>query len=153
MARAAMTASRTATPEEQPAPGELYARIVVSVPVDQWFHYRVPAPLRGTLRRGDRVRVRFHGRSVVGTVLQLDATAEVPEVLEIQERLGDEHHIAPDILGLCTWVAEHSGASLGETLDATLLGGFGLILAGVVLVNLADRRSKTITAAATTPAD
>ena len=45
-----------------------------------------------------------------------------------------------------------STLSLGETLDATLLGGFGLILAGVVLVNLADRRAKAL-AAATTPAD
>jgi drug/metabolite transporter (DMT)-like permease len=45
-----------------------------------------------------------------------------------------------------------STLSLGETLDATLLGGFGLILAGVVLVNLADRRAK-LEATATTPAD
>ena len=45
-----------------------------------------------------------------------------------------------------------STLSLGETLDATLLGGFGLILAGVVLVNLADRRARAL-AAATTPAD
>jgi len=45
-----------------------------------------------------------------------------------------------------------STLSLGERLDATLLGGFGLILAGVVLVNLADRRGKALVAA-TTPAD
>jgi len=32
-----------------------------------------------------------------------------------------------------------AGLTLGETPDATLLGGFGLILGGVVLVNLADR--------------
>jgi drug/metabolite transporter (DMT)-like permease len=43
--------------------------------------------------------------------------------------------------------------SLGEVPDLTLLGGFGLILAGVVLVNLADRRAKSTVAAATTPAD
>jgi drug/metabolite transporter (DMT)-like permease len=35
-----------------------------------------------------------------------------------------------------------STIALGEVLDATLIGGFGLILAGVVLVNLADRRAR-----------
>ncbi|MGH6929355.1 MAG: hypothetical protein ACREEV_13640 [Dongiaceae bacterium] len=34
-----------------------------------------------------------------------------------------------------------SALSLGEIPDLTLLGGFGLILGGVVLVNLADWRA------------
>jgi primosomal protein N' (replication factor Y) len=69
---------------------------------------------------GVRVRVFFGRRRLVATVVRLDATCEVDEVLEILEVLDEECRTPPELLELCRWVADRCGASWGETLDAAL---------------------------------
>ncbi|MBM4013882.1 MAG: primosomal protein N' [Planctomycetes bacterium] len=101
-------------------PAERFARVAVALPVDRALHYRIPPALAADVRVGARVRVRVAGRQVGGTVIAIDAVAEVARVLDLEAVLPADARVEPELIGLCRWVADRYGASLGETLESAL---------------------------------
>src|SRR5438105_7043682 len=91
----------------------LYAGVVFDRPLEQVFTYRVPAPLRGAIRPGQRLRVPLGrgNRPAVGYCVRLDgalpdgvARARLKDVLEV---LDDPPLIDPAMLELTRWMAAY----------------------------------------------
>lgn len=100
-----------------------YALIAVGRPVRGEFTYAVPAPLRGTLEPGLRVRVPFGRASALGFYLA-PADAPPPEVAKklrpIDAVLDATPALTADVVELVRFAAAHYRYPLGEALRAAL---------------------------------
>ncbi len=102
--------------------------LVVTVPVEGRFHYRVPEHLAGHLRLGHRVLVPFAGRRVTGFVARTDVAPPEnldPAKLKTVEALLDPEPLVPeDLLELVRFAADYYLAPAGEVLKVALPPGF-----------------------------
>lgn len=94
------------------------ARVAVDVPLphlDRPFDYAIPEALRGSVRPGVRVRVRFAGRRRDGFVLDTAGEAEPGVKLAPLERVvSDEVVLTPEIAGLVRAVADHYAGTFAD---------------------------------------
>ena len=86
------------------------------------YTYAVPEHLRGVVQAGTRVAVPFAGRRVVGVVVAVHDTSDVPpKRLKPVARLLDEEPVVDSVLlDLAAWIAERYACSWGEALAAIL---------------------------------
>lgn len=87
----------------------MYAQVIVDVPtyhVDRPFDYRVPAKFASIIEPGMRVHVPFGRRSVLGFVVGLSSTTEVPQnkLKSITALLDLEPVITSELLALAKWL-------------------------------------------------
>lgn len=105
-----------------------YAEVVVTLPVEGRFHYRVPPHLEGELQAGHRVLVPFGGRRSTAFVVEPEAVLPdglAPErVKAIEARLDAEPLLPPALLSLCRFAADYYLAPVGEVLKVALPPGF-----------------------------
>ncbi len=118
-----------------------FAEVVVPIPVDKSYTYRVPEALLGRLRRGMRVLVPFGARLVRGYCVGLPDKCEVPSPKEIVRILDEETVLDETMLQLTRWVASYYFCSWGQALDAALPSGVrrGTMSRRSVTVRLAVR--------------
>jgi primosomal protein N' len=107
-------------PTREAADPPRFARVAVALPVDRALHYRIPDRLLGRVHLGSRVRATLSGRPVDGTVVGIDAVAEVARVVELAGVVEPSARVGRDLIELSRWVADRYGASLGETLESVL---------------------------------
>ncbi|MFQ3619683.1 MAG: primosomal protein N' [Spirochaetales bacterium] len=98
-----------------------WVQVVFNIPVDRTFTYTSPNPVP----IGVRVQAPFHGRNLVGYVINggsepLDETFEIKSIRKI---LDTEPLFDGDYLSLARWMADRYLCSLGEALAAMLPGG------------------------------
>lgn len=96
--------------------------LLLNLPIDRTFTYRVPPELRERVRPGVRVTAPFRGRREVGFVASLSDRSEVPRVLDLLEA-DAEPLLDEKLLELARWVAERYVCSWGEALAAALPSG------------------------------
>lgn len=105
-----------------------FAEIVVTLPVEGRFTYRIPDHLDGTLEVGHRVLVPFGSRRVTGFVLAVveQPAAEVDEakLKSIELRLDPEPLLPEGLLKLAEFAAGYYLAPAGEVLKVALPPGF-----------------------------
>lgn len=98
-----------------------FVEVAPPLPVPGLFTYAVPEEWRDVVAPGVRVSVPFGPRSlkatVVGLVDEAPAGVEPKPLLDVLE---PEPLVSADILALTKWVAETTGCSWGEALDASL---------------------------------
>lgn len=103
--------------------GELYARVVFDLPVDQEFDYLVPPALRERLRPGHRVYAPFGKRKLVGFCVALSARTEVADRTKRRALFGvlDEVPlVGVPMLSLTRWLSRYYCCSWGEALVAAI---------------------------------
>ena len=109
-----------------------FAEVVLNLPLDRSFTYRVPPALRDVVRPGVRVKVPFGPREQAGFVVKLADTASFPRIKDLkdanEEVLADER-----LLALTRWVASRYACSWGEALNAAIPSGVKTRNAGQVL--------------------
>lgn len=96
--------------------------LLLDLPLDRTFTYRVPPALRERVLPGVRVTAPFRGRREVGFVARLSDRSEVPRVLDLAEA-DPEPLLDEKILDLTRWVAERYACSWSEALAAALPSG------------------------------
>jgi len=96
------------------------ARIVVHLPVEGLFDYRIPADLREQVLPGVRVRVAFGGRKVIGTCTALCSSSKVQDPKEIIDVVDREPLLSPALIELSRWIATHYQCGWWEALAAAL---------------------------------
>jgi primosomal protein N' (replication factor Y) len=103
-----------------PAPG--YVQVALNLPLRQEFTYALPPGV--TVMPGNRVRVPFHGRRLVGIVTGIATSTDLePARIKTIEAVIDAGLRLPaSLLELARRLAATYGCSLGEALDATLPG-------------------------------
>jgi primosomal protein N' (replication factor Y) len=105
-----------------------FAEVLLNLPIDRGFTYRVPVALRDAVRPGSRVRVPFGPRSVGGYVSRLLDRADFPRIRDLEELLPDAS-VDEGTLGLARWVAERYGCSWGEAVAAAVPAGVRRVVA------------------------
>jgi primosomal protein N' (replication factor Y) len=96
--------------------------LLLDLPIDRTFTYRIPPALRDRVRPGVRVTAPFRGRRETGFVARLSDRSEVPRVLDLLEA-DAEPLLDEKLMDLARWVAERYVCSWGEALAAALPSG------------------------------
>jgi len=99
-----------------------FAEVVLNLPVDRSFTYRVPPQLRDSVRPGVRVKVPFGAREQSGYVVGLADSASFPRIRDLKEAT-DEVLADARLLELTRWVAARYACSWGEALHAAIPSG------------------------------
>jgi len=99
-----------------------FAEVVLNLPVDRSFTYRVPAAMQAVVRPGVRVKVPFGPRDQQGFVVRLADSATFPRIKDLKET-SDEVLADERILELTRWVAARYACSWGEALNAAIPSG------------------------------
>jgi len=99
--------------------------VVLPVPVDQSYTYRIPDALRADVAIGGRVLVPFGGRRLTGVVVEQGPPEEEVdfEVKDLLDVLDDRPACTPEMLRLTRWLADYYVCSWGEALKAALPSG------------------------------
>jgi primosomal protein N' (replication factor Y) len=99
-----------------------FAEVVLNLPLDRSFTYRVPAALRDSVRPGMRVKVPFGPREQTGYVVRLADSASFPRIKDLKE--ASEEVLADErLLDLARWVASRYACSWGEAINAAIPSG------------------------------
>lgn len=113
-----------AYPAAEPSePGPAWAAVLVDVDLlhlDRPFDYAVPEALRGGIRFGSRVRVRFGGRRMIGHVVDFPQVPAVDNPEPIRALVGDEPWFEPVDLRLYEWVGLTCATAVSEVLRHAL---------------------------------
>lgn len=92
---------------------EQYIQIAIPVPMRQLFTYQVPQALQTPpISVGERVQVPFGARQVIGVVIKVQSTCDIPpqKIKSVANRLHDDFHVNPtmvDFLQLCANYYHH----------------------------------------------
>lgn len=113
---------RKPTSNQQRATSHRYAKVLLDLPAETAFSYRIPAALRGRLHPGQRVWVPLRQRRTVGCVVRLAARSPVPSPKPIEALIDETPLLPQELLILSRWVAERYCTSWGEALYAMLPG-------------------------------
>jgi primosomal protein N' (replication factor Y) len=99
-----------------------FAEVVLNLPVDRAFTYRIPEGLRDRVRPGVRVDVPFGPRQLSGYAVRLADRATFPRIKDIVA--AQEHVTANEnLLELTQWIAGRYACSWGEALAAAIPSG------------------------------
>jgi primosomal protein N' (replication factor Y) len=99
-----------------------FAEVVLNLPLDRSFTYRVPPAMQEFVRPGVRVKVPFGPRDQQGFVVRLADSATFPRIKDLKEAT-DEVLADERILELTRWVAARYACSWGEALNAAIPSG------------------------------
>lgn len=106
-----------------------FVEVALPVPLKRLFTYTVPQEVAAQPELGQRVRVPFGKRRLIGFVaaihseLPADLDVDLKKLRPIIEFLDDEPLITPEILRLTEWTADYYASFWGETLKAALPAG------------------------------
>jgi len=104
-------------------PGRRFAQVALPLPLDHPFTYSIPPALADRAAIGMRVLVPVQRRLETGYIVGLSDESEVEKVRDIAELPDDVPALSPEIIKLCTWIAEYYCCSLGETLPSAVPPG------------------------------
>jgi primosomal protein N' (replication factor Y) (superfamily II helicase) len=94
------------------------------------FDYRLPAEMRGQVGRGSMLVVPFARRQVLGVVLSLSDSSEVPEEKMLEPVRILDLGLPPDLLELAEWIAAEYCSTLARALGLVLPPGAARRLSG-----------------------
>nr|WP_239482158.1 primosomal protein N' [Pseudomonas insulae] len=98
-------------------------RLALPSPLRRLFDYQAPAGLPvARLQPGMRLRVPFGRREVIGILIEVSSTSEVPadKLKPALELLDARSPLPPALFKLCLWTAQYYQHSLGDTLSWAL---------------------------------
>ncbi len=119
-----------------------YAEVVLNVPIDKKFHYRVPASMSGEIEIGKLVKVPFGKRQMIGYCVGFVDTPQVRKTKDIIQVLNHGLLLDGRMLSITRWIADHYFCGWGEALDAVLPSSVrkGLKSRTIQMVTLAKDR-------------
>lgn len=101
----------------------MYADIVVGLPVEGPFTYRVPPDLEDKIAVGKRAWVPFGKRRIVGYVIGLSDKTGIKNLKPLHSVIDQEPVLGDDILKTAKWISEYYLCSWGEAIEAALPAG------------------------------
>ncbi|MFZ2315334.1 MAG: primosomal protein N' [Gammaproteobacteria bacterium] len=104
-------------------PSKTYLRLALPTPLRRLFDYLPPQGVDiKSLIPGVRVKVPFQSRTLIGILIEVVATTEVPpaKLKAVLEVLDEKSQFAEDVFKICHWAADYYQSALGEVLSAAL---------------------------------
>lgn len=123
---------------------ELYASVILPLPLHEQFTYRVPENLAGKVKPGVRVIVQF-GAKKSYSALVAEFPAAAPEGItckDIQAVLDEKEIIHPVNLRLWHWISDYYMSSPGEVMNAALPSALKLESSAVVTILPSDEETE-----------
>ena len=117
-----------------------YINVILPIPIDKEFTYKVNKDEAAFLQPGMRVAVQF-GKSKVYSALVSKIHFTPPEVYEakdIEHILDEDPIVTENQLKLWVWIAQYYLCSIGEVMRAALPGAFLLESETVIKKNVSD---------------
>jgi primosomal protein N' (replication factor Y) len=102
---------------------DLYADIVLPLPMEQPYTYRVPARFHGRVAVGMRAVVPVMNRYETGFIVALKQSTDVERVKELVDLPGEGPDFDTGMLSLCRWMAGYYCCSWGEALQCAIPAG------------------------------
>lgn len=102
---------------------DVILRLALPSPLRRLFDYRAPASMaRQALTPGMRIRVPFGRREMIGILIEISDTSEVPadKLKPAIALLDPVSPVPPALFKLCLWTAQYYQHSLGDTLSWAL---------------------------------
>ena len=131
--------------EKEPGQGRTsIAQVVIHLPVEGVFDYRIPEALADRVVPGVRVRVVFSGRKVLATCTAVSEESRVQDPREILDVVDQERLLSPELLELTRWIAAYYHCGWWEAISSALPaaarrgGGFRRILVARLAVRPDD---------------
>jgi len=99
--------------------------VVLPIPVDQAYTYRLPDALAAEAQVGARVLVPLRNRRLTGVVVDEGPPADTLDfaVKDVIDVLDDVPVCTAELLDLTRWIADYYVCSWGEALKAALPAG------------------------------
>ncbi|TVM00413.1 MAG: primosomal protein N' [Candidatus Brocadia sp. WS118] len=107
------------SPANQP-PQKLYAEVVVNIPLQKVFHYRVPPHLQENLAAGMRVRIPFGNKIMTGFCVGFTDTPCTDKTKDIISIIDKEPLIDDIMLKITRWLSSHYCCGWGEAISAVV---------------------------------
>src|SRR6266487_2670763 len=106
----------------------LFAELVIPVPIDKLFTYRVPASLNNQIKVGQRAIVQFGAKKIqTGIIFRIhNQPPKDYEAKYILELLDENEIICDQQFKLYSWMASYYMCTLGEVVNAALPSGLKL---------------------------
>jgi primosomal protein N' (replication factor Y) len=95
-----------------------FAKVVLPVPVQTAFTYKIPEDLLSRVFVGCRVEVPFGRRILSGIVVQLLAQSDVARIRRVRKIY--DTYLSDELFELTGWIASYYGCSFGEAAQAVL---------------------------------
>ena len=105
---------------------QYFVNVILPIPLEKLFTYRISEPEAGFLRPGMRVAVPF-GKTKIYTALVYEVHTSPPEVYEAKEihQILDEHSVVNNIqLKHWQWIANYYMCSIGEVFRCAIPSAF-----------------------------
>lgn len=103
-----------------------FADVILPVPIDRLFTYRVPPPLRHRACVGMRVIAPFQKRIETGTIVGLRAESNVDGIRDIIDYPDEGPIYSRELLDLCQWMSAYYCCSWGEALQSAVPAGIAV---------------------------
>jgi len=107
---------------------ELFAQVIVPLPLHDSFTYKVPDELQGLVGPGKRVTVQF-GKRKFYAALVTSLTNTPPENVKLKsvvQLLDEKPVVLPKNIELWKWIADYYCCTLGDIFKAALPSGLKL---------------------------
>ena len=117
-----------------------YINVILPIPIDKEFTYKVNKDEAAFLQRGMRIAVQF-GKSKIYSALVSKIHSTPPEVYEakdIEHILDEEPIVTENQLKIWVWIAQYYMCSIGEVMRAALPGAFLLESETIIKRNDSD---------------
>jgi len=124
----------------------LFAELVLPIPVDKLFTYRVPALLNSKIRAGQRAIVQFGSKKILTGII-FNIHNQPPKEYEakyILELLGEDEIFFTKQFSLYQWIAQYYMCSLGEVVNAALPSGLKLSSESMAQLNPAFNEDSSV---------
>lgn len=102
---------------------DLFAEVVLPLPLDRTFCYAVPISLRQRATLGMRAVVPVGNRVDTGFIVALSDTPAVESVKALIDLPDEAPVFSPEMLSLCRWIADYYCCSWGEALQCAVPSG------------------------------
>ncbi len=97
-----------------------FAKVLVNLPVEGPFDYKVPEDMADKIQRGCRVWVSFGPRRLVGYVVDFAQASKIPYVKKIDQLIDEEPILDEEMLLLTKQMAKYYMCSWGEAIEAAI---------------------------------
>ena len=102
----------------------MIARVIVPLPIDKAFDYKIPDSLDSEIQVGSRVLVPFGRQLLTGVICSLSSDAHTQHTLKsIRDVLDSTPSMTPELMELTRWMADYYMCSWGEVIRAALPSG------------------------------
>lgn len=108
-----------------------FVHVLLPLPLDSPYTYRLPDDLSGSSAIGARVTVPLRRRPVTGIIIGHDVPPPEREARDVTALLDDEPALSPALLDLADWMRRYYGAPHGLALRAVLPGAMWAAGGGV----------------------